>query len=252
MASKRRERSPDEVAADFVGARDGDVVFDPNETVNDDPEPDFDALAGRTTVGTVGDDAPMIPPSPAVSLTESGVLQALVAALQQIASGQVNSQRAATEALDMSARMQQPDNKFSHGISAFNPQGDREYPRPTLKCAMFLPWEAEQESLTFEEIELLNLLEEGEYIIRRNDGVKIQVTVKIKMNMNGTPDTLFMNSEAAFTDETHWMMPPLVSVLRQILDARPHTRKSASAVLTMDTRASMIVAKELPVSVGVR
>jgi len=243
--ARQKDRSPEEVAASFAGAKDGDVVFDPGA----DPEPDVDALAGRTTVGTVGMDDP---PAPQAPVTMENVLAALVVALQQIASGQVNSQKAATEALDMAARQQQPDNKFAPGISDYNPQGDREYPRPSLKCPMFLPWEAEQESLTFEEIELLNLLEDGEYTVKRNDGVKIGVTIKIKVNRNGTPDVLMMNSEAAFNEEHHWMMPGLTVILRQVLDSRPNTRIAAAKVLSMDMRVAMVASKELPVSVGAR
>ena len=252
-ASKRKDRSPEEVVAEFNGARDGDVVFDPNERVNDDPEPDIDALEGRTVVGTVDDGTPAAPLiSSNAPVVEANVLQALVVALQQIASGQVNSQRAATEALDMAARQQQPDNKFAPNISDYNPQGDRQFPRPKLKCEMFLPWEAEAESLTYEEIELLNLLEDGEYMIKRNDGAKVKVVVKLKMNTNGTPDVLMMNSEAAFNDENHWMMPGLTIILRQILESRPHTRTAAQKIYTMDTRVVMVESGELAVSVGSR
>lgn len=254
MAARRKDRSSEEVAAGFMG-NDGDEIIIPG--VNDDPEPDYAALEGRTTVGTVEDDGvggvlASLPASPMTPATESAVLSALVSALEKIASGQVNSQRAATEALDMSARLQQPDNKLSPGVSSFNPQGDREYPRPALKCPMFLPWEAEQGSLTFEEIELLNLLEEGDYAVKRNDGTKLKVAVKIKMNMNGTPDTLFMNSEAAFNEENHWMMPSLVIILRQVLDANPNTRKAANEVMTMDERVEAVRSGELTVSVGAR
>lgn len=257
----RRERTPEEVAASFVdpsgglddGLRDGDVIFDPNPG---DPARD----AGLTTVGTV--DVPGDPPLQSAIPTLSGsgaspvtmetVLLALTRALEGIASGQVNSQRAATEALDMAAKMQQPDNRTGPNISAFNPQGESQHPRPKLRCPMFLPWEAEADSLTWEEIELLNLLREGEYAVARNDGVKIRVTIKVKMNLNGTPDTLLMNAEAGFNDENAWMMPPLTSILRQVLMGNPETKHAAAAVMTMDERRAAVIAKELAISVGQR
>lgn len=253
MRTTRRERTPEEVAASFIdpsgglsdGLRDGDTVYDPN------PEIDLARDAGLTVVDTV--DAPDDTPGPIpVPVTMETVLLALTKALEGIASGQVNSQRAATEALDMAAKMQQPDNRTGPNISALNPQGDSQYPRPKLRCVMFLPWEAEAESLTWEEIELLNLLRQGDYAVRRNDGVKVQVTVKVKMNLNGTSDTLLMNSEAGYNDENAWMMPPLTNILRQILMGHPETKHAAASVMTMDERRAAVMAKELPVSVGLR
>lgn len=263
--AKRKDRTPEEIAIELGSdSSDGEVLYDPDVQVDDTPEPDHDAIAGRTTVGTVdtpGDvsyvGAPELPMSgldapAAVPATMENVMTMLVAALQKIAEGQTNSQKAATEALDMAARQTQPDNKFGPAISDFNPQGDLHYPRPKLRCPMFLPWEAEAESLTFEEIELLNLLEDGEYLVRRNDGVKVKIIVKVKMNLNGTPDVLMMNSESAFNDENHWMMPGLTVILRQVLDAKVHTRKAAVQVMTMDERVAAVQSGELKASVGTR
>lgn len=254
MRTTRRERTPEEVAASFTspaggfddGLKDGDTVYD--------PEPDLARAAGLTVVGTVDvpGDPPTQPAGVSAPVTMDTMLLALIRALEGIASGQVNSQRAASEALDMAAKMQQPDNRTGPNISAFNPQGESQHPRPKLRCEMFLPWEAEADSLTWEEIELLNLLREGEYAIRRNDGVKVKVTIKVKMNLNGTPDVLLMNSEAGFNDENAWMMPPLTNILRQVLMGHPETKHAAASVMTMDERRAAIAAKELPVSVGLR
>ena len=117
---------------------------------------------------------------------------------------------------------------------------------------MLIPWEAEYDSSTYEEIELLNLLEEGEFIIKRNDGVKVRVDVKMQYNLNGKPSRIVLNSETAFNEENHWMMPPLTATLRQVLNARPHTKAAAAKVLTMDERVAMVEQGTLPVSVGQR
>lgn len=283
MASKK-ERSPDEVAAEFASER---IESSLRQRV--DPEPDYAREAGLTRVGIVDPDAPQMPvlpsdpsfeaiagevlgqapqaqqpptapqpvPTPGGSVavpqaTLENIMIMLVDALGKIAAGQQNAAAAAAQALETAARQQQPDNKHSHLICDLNPQGDRQYARPPLKCKMFIPWEAEPESLTFEEIELLNLLEEGEFIIKRNDGVKVNVTVRMTHNLNGKPDRLLLNSETAFNEENHWMMPPLTSTLRQILATRPHTKKAALEVLTMEERYDMVASGELPVSVGVR
>lgn len=271
MSGVKKDRTPDEVAAEFAGTR---SVMDSRVRVDDDPEPDHARIAGLTREGTTdldeqiraveqeilaesAGDTPAPPPaSPAhidpPAATLENIMKMMVAALGQIAAGQANSAHVAAQALDQAAKQQQPDNKFSHNISDFNPQGDSMYPRPKLKCEMFIPWEAEPESLNFEELELLNLLEDGEFVIKRNDNMKVQVTVKIQMNLNGKPNRLLMNSETAYNDDNHWMMPPLVSILRQVLATRPGTKEAAARVLTMDERVEMVLSGALPVSVGVR
>lgn len=201
---------------------------------------------------------PMTPtPAPApVALPDNAsmadIVRALVGALQSIASGQQDARSAAQQALDMSAKMQQPDNRNAPRISVFNPQGDLYFPRPALKCKMFIPWQAEAESLTFEEIELLNLLEPGEFSIARNDGKKVNVIIRAAMNDNGRMDRLLLNSETAFNNDNHWMMPPLTVLLRQILESRPFTREASRQVLTMDERFEKVASGEFAVSVGTR
>lgn len=262
MAGQKKDRSPEEVAQEFAGTR---SVMDTSSRVNDDPEPDHARLAGLTRVGTVDDDrsdeaeiaalerelsGPATVDPPAATL--ENIMKMMVAALAQISAGQNQSAKIAQKALEEAARAQQPDNKIAPGISDLNPQGDLEFPRPRLKCEMFIPWEAEQEGLTWEEIELLNLLEEGEYAIKRNDGVKVGVKVQIQFNLNGKPNRLLMNSENSFNDENHWMMPTLVSILRQILASRPHTKVAAAQVVTMDERVQMVETGELAISAGRR
>jgi hypothetical protein len=176
----------------------------------------------------------------------------LVDALKGVASGQANSQLAAAAALEQAARQQQPDNKMAPGISDFNPQGDLQFARPKLKCEMLIPWEAEAESLTVEEIELLNLLEEGTFTIRRNDMSKVEIKVQIRRNLNGEPDRLLMNSESGFNEEFHWIMPSMVSILRQVLGQRASTKIAAANVMTMDERLDRVRSGELRVSVGLR
>jgi hypothetical protein len=261
---QKKDRSPDEVAAEFANST---SVVSIHQTVNDEPEPDSLRAAGLTTVGTVDDGLGMTPVAPGATqglggvpvgpnglpaATMENIMLMLVDALQRVASGQQNAQLAATQALEQAARLQQPDNKFAPGINDLNPQGDLQYPKPKLRCQMLIPWEAEYDSSSFEELELLNLLEEGEFIIKRNDGVKVRVDVKMQYNLNGKPSRIVLNSETAFNEENHWMMPPLTSTLRQILNTRPHTKAAAAKVLTMDERVAMVERGELPVSVGQR
>jgi len=253
--STRKERSSEEVAAEFASAS---SVMNPHVAPPDDtPEPDYAREAGLTHQGTVDPDYPAATPATADSPaspapTMENIMLMLVKALEGISAGQANAQQVAMQALTNAQNQLQPDNKHAPGISDLNPQGELQYPRPKLKCEMFIPWEAEQESLTWEEIELLNLLESGEFVVKRNDGVKIMVSVQMLMNLNGKPNRVLMNSETAFNDEHHWMMPPLTTILRQVLHSRPHTREAAEKVLTMDERLEKVSRGELAVSFGMR
>lgn len=250
---------PDEViAAQFTGER----VPVPHTVVPDtNPDDEYDDAAEdeirrleaeiqesdrNVLSGTVG----QMPDGDEPTLKD--VMIMLAAALQQIAAGQVDSQRVATKALESAQRQVQPDNRFAPLISTLNPQGDLQFPKPKLKCRMDIPWEAEDDSCTYEEVELLNLLEAGDFVIKRNDNSKVGVTVRVIMNYDGKPSRLFMNSETAFTEESHWRMPTLVSILRQILGSRPNTKALAARVLTMDERFEKVASGELSVSQGVR
>lgn len=186
------------------------------------------------------------------NMTMKDVMIMLASALKQISAGQVDSQRIAAKALESAQRQVQPDNRLGPDISVFNPQGEYSFPKPKLRCPMFIPWETENESCTWEEVELLNLLEAGEYVIKRNDKSKVGVIVRMIYDLNGKPSTLFMNSETAYTEESFARMPALTDTLRQILASRPHTRVAADKVITMDDRYSMVSRGELEVSVGVR
>lgn len=87
------------------------------------------------------------------------------------------------------AREPIPENKFSPGISALNPLGEREHPRPGLKCDVTLgtqdpqtkqlrdtyPYEADD--LTVYEQIALNTLQPWTGVIERLDGAKMKVAV---------------------------------------------------------------------------
>ena len=65
-----------------------------------------------------------------------------------------------------------PSNTVVPNCSVFNRRGEKfpknpdgsEYVKPRLRCKMMLPWYVEDESCTREEVELLNLLEPGQYL----------------------------------------------------------------------------------------
>lgn len=167
----------------------------------------------------------------------------LAAAIERMAGGQLQGAKIIAEA---NKKSQRPFNEVAPKISVFNPRGEKDFPKPHLKCKMLLPWEAEEDSLDREEIELLNLLQAGEYLVLRNDRTKIKITVRIITKLdNDDPSVLMMNHDTAFNNDYHRMLPPMVDILRQMLKQNPRTKNAADAVVTMDEEAAFILAGQL-------
>lgn len=146
-------------------------------------------------------------------------------------------------------------NKASPKISVFNPQGEKDYPMPRLKCDVFVPWRntPEMHGFDWEEVELFNLLEPGEYPVELNDGAVITVNVVgVRNSLNGKIEkmSLFgMRDEEGrysglFTNENKQQFPSLKMMLRQMIG------ESASSVLSMQKRRALVADGKLPISVG--
>lgn len=145
-----------------------------------------------------------------------------------------------------------PENKIIPNVSVFNRRGTKleEYQKPLLKCLMMLPWLAEWESLTREEVELLNLLEAGTYVVKRIDRSKVTVTVNIEYKADSvTPSRLVVNHDTAFNNDNFRMMPALTDMLRDMLKQHDRdVRARAAAVLSDEEEEALIEAGQLTVS----
>lgn len=135
------------------------------------------------------------------------------------------------------------ENLVSAGISTLNLRGEKDFPKPPLACEFMIPWLIDYDSVTREEIELLNLIATapGEYPVRRNDGSKVKLIVSAQL----TPDSdrlerVIFKHDTAFNNDNHSLMPPLTDMLRGMLKSKPHTKKLAEAILTMDAEADLI------------
>lgn len=181
------------------------------------------------------------------------IMDRLSTALERVSESQLKgSELIASE----TRRAHRPSNEVIPGISVFNrrgvllPPGTAGPIKPHLKCIMLIPWLIEWESCTREEVELLNLLESGEYMLRRIDNSKVKVTIKIEMNVDGKrPSRLLMTHDTAFNNDNSRMIPPLSDLLRQIL--RQHEKPivaAAAAILTDEEEEALIEAGELLVS----
>jgi hypothetical protein len=114
-------------------------------------------------------------------------------------------------------------------VSAFNPQGEKDYPMPRLKCEVWMPWPQTPafHAFDWEEVELINLVEPGEYTIRLNNDELCPVVVIGTVNkVNGKLERMQFSRgwdedarhhTALFTPENHRDFPSLRLLLRQML-----------------------------------
>lgn len=148
-------------------------------------------------------------------------------------------------------------------ISAFNPQGEKDYPMPRLKCEFWMPWieHPNYHGNTWEEVELLNLIEPGEYMVTLTDGtmavcnvlgIRHQSTGKLtKMEFVGQIDDRG-HYGGFYTKERKQHVPGKVAMLREMLEQKGIDH---SHVLTMRerekrTKLPATDPKYLPVSLG--
>ncbi len=79
-----------------------------------------------------------------------------------------------------------PENRFPPLVSCFNPEGDRDHPRPELKCPVFHDaYRLEREQLSTAEINLLNNLQPGNYKVTKADGTIIPFDVAGEFDNGG-------------------------------------------------------------------
>lgn len=148
-----------------------------------------------------------------------------------------------------------PSNQFAPRCSVFNPQGEKDYPMPALKCEVHMPWQQKpgMHGLDWEEVELLNLVEPGEYMVELNDGSVVPLNVVGTRNSeSGKVEAMrFFGLKdeggaygAFYTQERKAFVPALRLMLRQMLGDK------ATGVLTMTERRRLVAEKQLPTSVG--
>lgn len=160
-------------------------------------------------------------------------------------------------------RANRPSNEVIPGLSVFNRRGtllpdDAPGPRkPPLKCLMLIPWLAEWESCTREEVELLNLLEPGDYTLALQDRSKVKMQVKVNYKADGVSLSRLTlcqvddegNPGSAFRQGEHRNIPALSDLLRYLLKQhRLEVRALAAAVMTDEEEEALIEAGALSVS----
>lgn len=167
----------------------------------------------------------------------------MAAAFERMAAAQLEGADRVARATRIASR---PSNEAYPAISKYNLRGDKDFPKPAFKYMILAPYPVEHESCTREEVELLNLLVPGEYMIKRNDDTKVKLTVRATYKLDTDDmDKVLINHDTAFNNDYHRLMPPFSNWLRQMLKQKPITRIAADRILTMDEEADMILAGQL-------
>ena len=219
-------------------------------------------------------EVPVAAPAP-IPIAESDILGRLTVALEALAARQAAGPSTEIEKLlgvltatmervseaslsgakliaDETRRSHRPSNDIAPGVSVYNQRGNltKDWVKPKLRCKMFMPYPLDDDSLTREEVELCNLLEQGDYVITRIDGSKIDVAVTVTMALDKvTPSRVALSSATGFSQENFRLIPPFAGMMRDILRQHPPAIKAKAAeVLTFDEEAALIEAGALSVS----
>lgn len=201
---------------------------------------DDDDVVDVLSEGEMGEEGPSRPyqtkahvaPAPApfdMQAFAGALATALSTALAQ--SGQVTAQAvqdATAEAL-RSARAKIPENETHPDISVYNPDGERDHPRPGLQCEMFLgqydeddqvtpAFAIEGDRCTKQEQILFNQVRPGVFTVRRNDGKTGRVIVQGRRDANGDLQRLVIAVPHGWLGKDQQaQMPSQVSMAEQLI-----------------------------------
>lgn len=167
----------------------------------------------------------------AQGLDIQGIVAAVVAAMQANGASQADAIASALKEAVAGAREPIPENKVAPQVSVFNPEGDRDHPRPGLECPTFLgvydddgkiapAFEMVEANCTVKEQELLNVVGQGEYLVTRMDGVKGLVKVQVRKDLNGKPSRKVLAVPHGWLGRDQYQqLPSQVSLCEQIVGA---------------------------------
>ena len=113
-------------------------------------------------------------------------------------------------------RLNKRENEQHPGLSVYsNPKGDVLDPKPDLKCKMFwVGYDLRTDTLTPEEVRLLNLAKPGMFQFKKTDGAVETITITGKQTADGSLERLEFHFPCR-GDNRH-NLPSMVSLLREI------------------------------------
>lgn len=188
--------------------------------------------------------------------TDNKAIETLSGALERFAEAQ-------EEMVREQKRGTRPSNNIVPMRSSVNPRGEllsdhkdpeKRYTKPKLVCPMFLPFPAEDEMLTREEVELCNILAEmpGEYLFKKIDNSKVRIQLRVEFDINGKrPTKVTIFHDTAFNRDHFRLLPPMADWMRYVIRQadNPELRARALKVLSMEEEEELIEKGELAVSV---
>lgn len=160
------------------------------------------------------------------------------AALEKLATIAEHSQKVQQAQLKQTAPR---SNAQGPRTSAYNPRGEKDFPMPELKCLMMMPYEQKPglHALDREEVELVNLVEPGKYMVEMNDGAVRPILLVGKRNrVTGHVDQIIWQGELdedsghptpLFSGHNKQEFPSLKIILRQMLGQKSAFRDEENA-----------------------
>lgn len=102
-------------------------------------------------------------------------------------------------------------------VSHYNPLGERDHPRPELKCDMYwVGYKLHKEGLTPLEIDLLNKMKPGSYWVTKADLRRIRLNIKAKEDDAGQLEKLTFHFPCKGPEDRQ-SHAPMTQYLREIL-----------------------------------
>lgn len=124
---------------------------------------------------------PTVPVSETGTWTNDQVKTLLEAALRQ-----ANAGMTAKDLAEAFAATQKKENPSAPMVSYFNPRGENITARPALRAKTLQNGvEVDHDTLTWEEIEALNALPAGEFMVAKHNGQKVRLTVNVVRGFDG-------------------------------------------------------------------
>ena len=169
---------------------------------------------------------PTVDPTIAAVLAQMG---RLIDQLAQAKSGSDGEKDAAYRQIELIEKLitkTQPENVHHPGISVFShPEGDLAHPKADLQCKIYwIGYDLRTETLTPQEIDLLNRLKPGEYRVTKSDGTNIPFRVagihSDKLDDKGVPTLERLEVWFPCKHENRQNHMSMVSYLQQVLGDR--------------------------------
>ena len=158
--------------------------------------------------------------------TMAAVLAKMAELIEKVSSTKTDATKDAAyrqiELIEQLITKTHPENVDHPGISVFNPDGDVAHPKPDLKCKFYwVGYDMRPETLTRQEIELLNRLTPGEYRVTKSDGVGIPFRVEgkksDKLDDQGVSQLESISIWFSCKNEARHNHMSMVSYLQQVL-----------------------------------